>query len=378
MRKRLKSRTILFGTCFYDERVHRGILRYARTSGWKVKLLQDHAWEHHEGTAADGVISLMTGEEEQSGMTEYLLSLKLPTVDLGMARLERNIPRVLPDLLGAGRLAGEHFRLLGQRDWLHVCWGVSWHDDLRIRGFSEMAERCNANLRILKLNVRRASAMEAIRDCLDELPKPVAVFCSFDDYASQVLDACFERDWRVPYDVAILGCYNHELHSAFAEMPISTIDLDMETRGYRAAAMLDGLLRGEPPPASPVYSPVGGLVERTTTRFTALADGVVAEALAFIANSLHRPLSVTDVMRAAGLSRAALQRRFEGALGHGVATEINRLKIERAGKLLRETEESASAIGEQVGFPDTLHFYRVFKRHTGMTTKEYRRVRRRG
>ena len=40
--------------------------------------------------------------------------------------------------------------------------------------------------------------------------------------------------------------------------------------------------------------------------------------------------------------------------------------------LLRESDLSASAIANKLGFSNAYYMYRLFKQHTGMTTKEYR------
>lgn len=369
---------ILYGTYVYDERVHRGILRFARTRGWRVKLLLPHAWQHMHGVPADGIVSLLEPEEDSSGMTDYLLSLGLPMVDLSKNRGEVKMPRLLPDLEQAGRVAAERFAQLGLKHVRYLCWGNNWHDSLRLKGFTMVARKHHMKGEILELHTHREKPQEAIQRFLGDAPKPVGVFCSFDHYASRVLDLCLEMGWEVPAEVAILGCYNHELDSALAEIPISSIDLDLEARGYRAAALLADLLEGKRVPHGITYCPIRGIIERATTEKGANRDPFVAAAVQFIESHLHQSLTVPDVATAVGLSRPALQRRFEKALGRGVATEIERLRIDKAKRLLLDMSESATAIGEELGFPDVAQFYRVFKRATGSTIGAFRKAHQQG
>lgn len=377
----MRRETVFFATCSYDERVHRGILRFARTRGWRVKLMLTHDWEHLADTQAAGVISLMETEEVAGGMTEHLLRRGLPWVELSLNRPERELPRLLPDLEEAGREAGRCFSRLGLERWASISYGETWHDDMREEGFREMAGKHGAAQEILHLRECGGRTAESIARFLDGISRPYGVFCSFDKYAAIALDHALERRWKIPEEIAILGCYNHELDSALAEIPISSIDLDLETRGYHAAEMLEGLMAGKPGTRSPVppqgwitRSPIRGIVERATTcRSARRADVHVEAAVAWIASSLHLPIQVEDVMQAAGVSRSALQRRFERMLGHGVGKEIIRLRIEKAKRLLEETNMKASAIAEETGFPDAAGFYRTFKREAGVTAGSYRK-----
>ncbi|BCU79420.1 substrate-binding domain-containing protein [Luteolibacter sp. LG18] len=365
--------TILYGTYVYDERMHRGILRFGRQHGWRVRLLLPHSWQHAEMLQADGIISMVEPEEDAgSGMTDHLMSLGLPTVELSLSRPGMPALRLLPDARASGRLAGEYLAGLERRHWLHVCWGRTWHDDLRIAGFREVAEDREIPWTLLEIRDHKAARMVEIRRQLEALPKPLGVFCSFDHYSEQVLEVCLDAGWAVPQDVAILGCYNHEVHSVFAEIPLSTIDMGLEDRGYQAAALLRYLMAGGEMSSEPLYSPVKGVIERASTSLHSSRDSVVVQAVHFIENQMHRPLGVEEVAAAVGVSRASLQRRFEKACGRGVGREILRIKMDRAAKLLREEDDSAAMVAGRVGFPDALHFYRVFKKYTGQTTKEYR------
>ena len=51
---------------------------------------------------------------------------------------------------------------------------------------------------------------------------------------------------------------------------------------------------------------------------------------------------------------------------------LNAVRIDAAKRLLRDPSLKIGEIGEKVGYVDTAHFARVFKKLTGMSANEYR------
>ena len=49
-------------------------------------------------------------------------------------------------------------------------------------------------------------------------------------------------------------------------------------------------------------------------------------------------------------------------------------RINRAKELLLQTDEKVKEIGRQAGYRDNRHFCKMFKRVTGMTPQEYRKL----
>ena len=46
--------------------------------------------------------------------------------------------------------------------------------------------------------------------------------------------------------------------------------------------------------------------------------------------------------------------------------------MQAAGKRLAESKEAISEIAEDLGFSNRTHFYNIFKKHYGMTPKQFR------
>ena len=97
-----------------------------------------------------------------------------------------------------------------------------------------------------------------------------------DDRGRQVLDACRAGGVAVPLEVAVVGVDNDELLCELADPPLSSVVLNAETGGYRAAALLrqddGGRVRR---PKRLLVEPTH-VVERRSTQASAVDDPDVA------------------------------------------------------------------------------------------------------
>lgn len=60
---------------------------------------------------------------------------------------------------------------------------------------------------------------------LQELPKPVALFCCDDAHALFISETCRMNNIHIPEEIALLGVDNDELMCNISDPPISSIDL---------------------------------------------------------------------------------------------------------------------------------------------------------
>ena len=103
-------------------------------------------------------------------------------------------------------------------------------------------------------------------------------------------------------------------------------------------------------------------------------DPVVQEVLAWVHRSVETPLSLDKLAAHAGFSPQYLNRLFVKTFGVTPLKIRQRLRLERAAELLKTTNFTAAAIGEQLYFNDPTHFSRAFKNHFGRGPAEYRSV----
>jgi AraC-like DNA-binding protein len=83
-------------------------------------------------------------------------------------------------------------------------------------------------------------------------------------------------------------------------------------------------------------------------------------------------LSVDDLARAAGLSRAHFSREFRRAFGESPHAYLLSRRLERAAALLRTTNRSVAHICFRVGLRSVGSFTTSFTRTYGMTPTAYR------
>ncbi|SHK99895.1 AraC-type DNA-binding protein [Chitinophaga jiangningensis] len=79
-----------------------------------------------------------------------------------------------------------------------------------------------------------------------------------------------------------------------------------------------------------------------------------------------------DLARAGCMSVATLKRRFRALYGCGPMEWIWKMRLQRAGLLLRSGQEPVRDIAYSTGFSDVSHFYRLFRKQYGVTPVAWR------
>ena len=101
---------------------------------------------------------------------------------------------------------------------------------------------------------------------------------------------------------------------------------------------------------------------------------VLKPAMAYLNTHLFDvDLSWEQVCKAAHISRTYFNKLFEQTYGCTPTVYTNTKRIERAKQFLISGSFSNEEIASLCGFNDVKYFYVVFKKITGMTTKEYKR-----
>jgi len=107
--------------------------------------------------------------------------------------------------------------------------------------------------------------------------------------------------------------------------------------------------------------------------YTASADPVVGPALRLLQQSPGHPWTVTDLAAKAGVSRAALARRFTALVGEPPMAYLTGWRLSLAADLLREPDMTLAAIASRVGYATPFALSTAFKRVRGMSPEQYRK-----
>lgn len=106
--------------------------------------------------------------------------------------------------------------------------------------------------------------------------------------------------------------------------------------------------------------------------YAAYGDPVVGPVLRLIHHSPAEPWTVAALADAAGVSRAALARRFHELVGEPPMTFLTGWRIALAADLLREPGATIASVAQQVGYGSPFALSAAFKRLRGVSPTQHR------
>ena len=363
-----------------------GIAKYVRAHAhWSIFIqeqsLSDDLPDWFESWQGDGVLTRL----ETPALAGALNRLGIPAVYLRNVEARVKAPSVLTDNPAVSRVAFEHLQERGFRHFAFCGFnGADYSDERRdsfVRYATEVGLHCHvfgAALPSADLSNTAAYEEMGLKDgervagWIKTLPKPIGVMACNDMRGQQVLDACRASGVAVPDDVAVVGADNEEVLCDLSDPPLSSVVPNAERVGYEAAALLDQMMSGKKVQAKPSLIEPIGIVTRGSTEVLAVEDRQVAVAVRFIREHACEGIDVSDVLRAAAMSRSALDRHFIKIMQRTPKDEILRVRLNRAKQLLAETDFPQALIAEKIGFEHVEYLSRIFKKRIGITPSEFR------
>ncbi|AQQ10338.1 Xylose operon regulatory protein [Sedimentisphaera cyanobacteriorum] len=207
---------------------------------------------------------------------------------------------------------------------------------------------------------------------LADIPKPVGIFTCNDDRAVYILEACKIAGIEVPEQAAVLGVDNDELVCRLSSPSLSSIELNFENAGFKAAEHLEELIENKVNPRIININPVQ-IIERQSTNVFAVENPIVQKALIYIRHIFKKPITVQDVAEHCCTSRRTIERLFRKHISKSVKSEIRKLRIELIKNKLLNTDLPAYQIANDLEFCEPDHLSRYFKKATGETPAQFRK-----
>ena len=168
---------------------------------------------------------------------------------------------------------------------------------------------------------------------------------------AQALKYEVERDGTFALSISI-----GSIAPSIGEWPKSLADADI-TRHYMNSVKQKGILS------------IRDMDSAAGTKY----NEVIAKALDYIRENFHEPdISLHTVAKEVNFSPNHFSTVFRQEAGETFINYLTRTRIEHAKTLLKTTQLRTADVGYNVGYNDTHYFSYVFKKHTGMTPKEYR------
>jgi len=118
----------------------------------------------------------------------------------------------------------------------------------------------------------------------------------------------------------------------------------------------------------------GQLPYETLVRSNPHADSVVHTCEKWLKGHFREQGAISRVVELANIPERTLKRRFKIATGSSLIHQLQNLRVEEAKRLLEGKEMPVDEISFNVGYEDPSFFRRLFKRRTGLTPSQYRRM----
>ena len=106
------------------------------------------------------------------------------------------------------------------------------------------------------------------------------------------------------------------------------------------------------------------------------SDIRIQKAAAYIREHVAENITRKQLSEIAGMSEEYFSRRFHEETGKTISAYIQSAKIQRAKRMLKETDESLSAISSYLSFSSQNYFQNVFRKQEHMTPGQYRKQKR--
>lgn len=381
-----RRRSVLLALAWYDHRAHRGATRYAIEHGWHLDATMANSSEFAWGWQGDGILCKLGYTKINPDYLQFVKDLNLPAVDLSVFGQNAGLPSIEFDPAAIASQAADHFAERGIRNFAWYPNDVAPPIQFRERAFVRHMQRVGHDVHLIPTDSSGSTfgdasggertdwreAAEVLGQRLAKLPRPIGVLCFSDEWGLKVLEACQQVGLQVPEDVAVLGINNNTLVCESLMTPLSSVALDMEAWAYRACAMLDQIMDGQPAPKGLTPFPASGVVTRRSTDTVAVEHPEVAKAVSFIAEQYHRPIGVDDVVAATRLTRPGLKRAFKTHLRRSIREEVQRVRVRHIKRLLIETDYTIETIAQKVGLGGPRQLYHTFERVESITPRQYR------
>jgi LacI family transcriptional regulator len=365
-----------------------GISNYAKVNkNWHLRIAQGDSATIVPKLREAGIDGAIMKPSDKTKMLPDDFAAMIPCVSHSNIIVPRVAPYITADNVGVGRLAAEHFLGLGLRSFAYFSTTTVWWSQQRLQGYADRLREAGFQPHVYAGSGRAyptmdwqpgrtwvRGAMHNTINWLRSLPKPVGLMTCTDPMGYDLIEASEEAGIRIPEEVAVVGIYNERFICEVARPPLSSVEVNIEKAGYRAAELLNDIILGRTSMNGQViFSEATHVVQRQSSEMTAVDDPEVSAALHFIRNHFHQPIQVVDVVSATGLSRRMLEIRFSKSVKRSILDEVLRLRVEHVANILITSDLSIEQIATASNFESAGYMARLFKKFMGMSPRDYRR-----
>ncbi len=114
-------------------------------------------------------------------------------------------------------------------------------------------------------------------------------------------------------------------------------------------------------------------IDKKRHSFTENNQALVQKAIDYMNTSYKTPINLDEIVSDLFISKNYFRQIFKKTTGTSISSYIQKLRIDEACRLLKETQITSIEIARECGFNDIKFFYQTFKKVTGYTPAEYRK-----
>jgi len=123
-----------------------------------------------------------------------------------------------------------------------------------------------------------------------------------------------------------------------------------------------------------VTQKAGEVIAENEKRLGGINSVQIEETVRYINAHYSENLKLKDMAERVYISPQYLSGLFKKEMNMTISDYIAKIRMERAKELLKDTGLSIGEIAEKTGYKDIRHFSTMFKRLTGLTPSEFRRI----
>ena len=244
----------------------------------------------------------------------------------------------------------------------------SWEEALRGVDYHVYLEG-EANAREAEKDAENASARAQYLEQWDDILK--LVIAGNEKKAESAVDEYLSAFWKDPHTPEETAAFCRESLSALTERLLTGHNIRISPPDAAA----EGQLSSMPPAEQKIWlrlqldsvrREVEAFLQRKGSRY-------VSDAMNYVRDHYdNRDLSVHDVADHLGISGNYFSTLFRETTGSSFVAYLNRVRVEQAGYLLKETRIPIGDVGFRCGFNTVQNFNRTFKKIMGMPPSQYR------
>lgn len=341
----------------FDRKLLRGLVQYSKENGpWLFYRLPSYYSTMH---GEQGILKWAKEWKADAIIGQW----NNDTIDL---QKELNIPVVLQnyhhrsvtysnltgDYKGTGRMAAQFFAKRMFRNFAYFgVKGVVWSDE-RCEGYRQEVKRIGGEFFSFESDKQEDEIRMEASQWLQQLPKPVALFCCDDAHALFISETCKMTNIPIPEEIALLGVDNDELMCNISDPPISSIELEVERGGYSIGRLIHQQIKKEHEGTfNIVINPIRIELRQSTEKHN-IKDPYILEVVKYIESHYSSDLTIESLLANIPLSRRNFEVKFKNALNTSIYQYILNCRCNHLADLLLTTDRPLADLAMEVGFTD--------------------------